>query len=217
MLSRIPHTGRIRSHTRWNVVAAAETEPGSPAANPASSAAAQPTAGNSLYALLRLNPNASSTELRQAFRSLSKRYHPDTTTLPAAEAEEQFRRLQLAYATLSDPERRRRYDAELQRASALAALRPLKPSPVFQAPAPVRRALSGGEWFALLLLALALVFSLVLGLGLAWARGTALVMPPSWWPVETSGQTAQAPAVAPADGLPASPPDAALQPPVAQP
>ena len=174
------------------------------------------------YTLLQLSPQASSAELRQAFRSLSKRYHPDTTTLPAAEAAEQFRRLQLAYATLSDPERRRRYDAERQRSLALASLpaaaaaRPLRFTPT-PAPAPVRRALSGGEWFALLLLALALVFSLVLGLGLAWARGTALVTSPSWWPVEAPGQTAQAPAVAPADGLPASSPDASLQPSAAQP
>jgi hypothetical protein len=45
----------------------------------------------------------------------------------------------------------------------------------------VRRALSGGEWFALLLLAIALVLSLALGIGLAWARGTELMRQPSWW------------------------------------
>ena len=44
----------------------------------------------------------------------------------------------------------------------------------------MHRALSGGEWLALLLLAVALVLSLVLGLGVAWARGLALVTPPSW-------------------------------------
>jgi uncharacterized protein involved in exopolysaccharide biosynthesis len=46
----------------------------------------------------------------------------------------------------------------------------------------VRRALSGGEWLALLLLALALVFSLVLGVGLALARGAAFSTWPSWLP-----------------------------------
>jgi hypothetical protein len=50
-----------------------------------------------------------------------------------------------------------------------------------QAPASLRRALSGGEWFALLLLAIALVLCLVLGIGVAWARGAELVRWPSWW------------------------------------
>jgi hypothetical protein len=45
----------------------------------------------------------------------------------------------------------------------------------------LRRALSGGEWFALLLLAIALLLSLVLGIGVAWARGAELVRWPSWW------------------------------------
>ena len=81
-----------------------------------------PPPAASHYALLRLTPEATAAELRQAFRTLSKCYHPDTTSLPAPLAEEQFRRLQLAYATLSDPERRRRYDIELQRAKELAAV-----------------------------------------------------------------------------------------------
>jgi hypothetical protein len=38
-----------------------------------------------------------------------------------------------------------------------------------------RRELSGGEWFALVLLGGALLFSLALGLGLAWWRGMALL------------------------------------------
>ena len=38
-----------------------------------------------------------------------------------------------------------------------------------------RRPLSGGEWFALVLLGGALGFSLVLGVGLAWWRGMALL------------------------------------------
>jgi hypothetical protein len=46
----------------------------------------------------------------------------------------------------------------------------------------VRRALSGGEWLALLLLGIALVFSLVLGVGMAWLRGAELIESPSWWP-----------------------------------
>jgi curved DNA-binding protein CbpA len=151
--------------------------------------------GASHYQLLQLPMGASAEELRRAFRRLSKQVHPDTTSLPAAEAEQAFRRLQQAYAVLSDPEARRRYDAQLRFAALAAAAaansraasasapsgRPAAPR---QGPAPdsVRRALSGGEWLALLLLALALVLSLVLGVGLAWARGAALTQWPSWWP-----------------------------------
>jgi ABC-type arginine/histidine transport system permease subunit len=46
----------------------------------------------------------------------------------------------------------------------------------------VRRDLSGGVWLSLLLLGLALVFSLVLGVGLALARGAAFSTWPSWLP-----------------------------------
>jgi preprotein translocase subunit Sec63 len=159
------------------------------------------------YALLGLSPQATGPELRQAFRSLSKRYHPDTTELPRGQAEEAFQQLQQAYFILSDPARRRAYDASLEVPARPAVVR-LEPRPV-----PVRRPLSGGEWFALVLLALAVLFSLVLGVGLAWARGAELVRPPSWW--STSVQTAQSTAVAPADVPPAASPDTALQPPPA--
>jgi preprotein translocase subunit Sec63 len=160
------------------------------------------------YELLQIGPDASAQDLRQAFRRLSKRYHPDTTDLPQGQAEEAFRRLQQAYLTLGDPARRRLYDAELQAqreaiTAATPALRPPQPQPV-------RRALSGGEWFALLLLALAVVFSLVLGVGLAWARGAALFTAPSWW--AATQQTATVLDLPSADDRPAAPPDAPLQP-----
>ena len=123
---------------------------------------------------------ASPHELRQAFRGLSKRYHPDTTVLPAAEAAAAFQQLQQAYAVLSDPAQRQRYDAQLHPPP---PLRPPGPPPAAPAPQPasVRRDLSGGEWLALLLLGFALVVSLVLGVGVAWMRGVELVQWPSWW------------------------------------
>ncbi|MFM7653274.1 MAG: J domain-containing protein [Vulcanococcus sp.] len=163
------------------------------------------------YQLLQISPEASGTELRQAFRSLSKRYHPDTTELPEQEASEAFRRLQQAYLTLSDPERRRAYDATLRAIAPAPAPRlgsAGSPRPV--QPQPVRRALSGGEWFALLLLALAVVFSLVLGVGLAWARGAEFLRPPSWW--TTAGQTAGLSPSTATDVGPAAGSGAALQP-----
>ncbi|HBH72313.1 MAG TPA: molecular chaperone DnaJ [Synechococcales bacterium UBA10510] len=138
--------------------------------------------GPSHYQLLQVAPTASREELRQAFRLLSKRFHPDTTELPLAEAERSFQQLRLAYAVLSDPAARERYDGELRHGALLAAANPVtRVRPPGARPDGVRRALSGGEWLALLLLGIALVFSLVLGVGLAWLRGAELFESPSWW------------------------------------
>jgi hypothetical protein len=153
--------------------------------------------GSSHYQLLQVAPTASREELRQAFRQLSKRFHPDTTELPVAEAERAFQQLRQAYAVLSDPAARERYDGELRHAAMVVAAATNLPStaatmatnpalrtrpPGVVRPDGVRRALSGGEWLALLLLGIALVFSLVLGVGMAWLRGAELIESPSWWP-----------------------------------
>ena len=135
------------------------------------------------YQLLGLPVNASADALRQAFRQLSKRYHPDTTSLPLPQAAAAFRDLQRAYGVLSDPEQRRHYDCQLLAEQAVPAMAPAQPldprqRPVLPAP---RRPLSGGEWLALLLLVMAALFSLLLGLGAAWLRGVDLVQWPSWW------------------------------------
>ena len=124
-----------------------------------------------LYALLGVKLEASQDELRASFRSLSKRFHPDTTELPAAEASERFRALQDAMAVLSDPEQRRKYDSSLNDLFIDSSKDSSKISnkvSIQQTIIPERRALSGGELFALLLLGGALVFSLLIGLALAF-------------------------------------------------
>jgi len=131
------------------------------------------------YERLGLPNTASAEDLRQAFRLLSKRYHPDTTSLPLDEAEAAFQALQHAYGVLSDPEQRQRYDALMLVDQ--SALSPRPPQRVVLREPELRRPLSGGEWLALLLLALAAVFALVLGVGLAWLRGVDLIQWPSWW------------------------------------
>jgi len=120
-----------------------------------------------LYALLGVKLEASQDELRASFRNLSKRFHPDTTELPAAEASERFRALQDAMAVLSDPEQRRKYDLSLNDLF-IDSSKDSSKVLIQQTIIPERRALSGGELFALLLLGGALVFSLLIGLALAF-------------------------------------------------
>lgn len=67
----------------------------------------------SYYGVLGLNPSASPMEIRQKYRDLSKKFHPDTTILPEAEATAKFQRLNEAYAALSNPERRSLYDLRI--------------------------------------------------------------------------------------------------------
>lgn len=62
------------------------------------------------YTILGVTRDASPAAIRRAYRRLAKKYHPD---VPAGGSREQFEALQAAYETLSDAERRRRYDEAL--------------------------------------------------------------------------------------------------------
>lgn len=62
------------------------------------------------YVLLGVPRNASLQTIRRAYRRLAKRLHPDTAVIGSAD---DFRELQAAYETLSDADRRRRYDETL--------------------------------------------------------------------------------------------------------
>src|SRR5258707_3238051 len=59
--------------------------------------------------LLGVPRSASQDEIQQAYRRLARTYHPDVNSDPAAE--DRFKDIAEAYAVLSDPQTRRRYDA----------------------------------------------------------------------------------------------------------
>jgi molecular chaperone DnaJ len=61
------------------------------------------------YALLGVASNATDDEIKKAYRQLARRYHPDANP-DDPEAETRFKEISVAYETLRDPERRRRYD-----------------------------------------------------------------------------------------------------------
>ncbi|MGI8944807.1 MAG: molecular chaperone DnaJ [Thermoleophilaceae bacterium] len=62
------------------------------------------------YAILGVGKKASEEEIKRAYRKLARKYHPDTNPDDAS-AEERFKEIQQAYSVLSDPKKRREYDA----------------------------------------------------------------------------------------------------------
>ena len=61
------------------------------------------------YAILGLQPDASVSDIKRAYRRLARRHHPGINP-GDRQAEALFQRITEAYETLVDPERRRRYD-----------------------------------------------------------------------------------------------------------
>jgi curved DNA-binding protein CbpA len=125
------------------------------------------------YQLLGLHPSASLGEIRRSYREQSKRLHPDTSKLSRTLATEQFQRLNSAYAILSNPEQRRRYDHQIGYAQFASFAQPLainQPQTTFQRNMEAEygdRPLSSGENFAIFMMGVTFLgcFALALVLG----------------------------------------------------
>ena len=72
------------------------------------------------YTVLGLARDCTRAEIRNAYRSLAKRHHPDLNQ-NSVDARRRTQALNSAYEILSDPGRRRAYDRELEGASRSAA------------------------------------------------------------------------------------------------
>ncbi|MBW4540251.1 MAG: DnaJ domain-containing protein [Myxacorys chilensis ATA2-1-KO14] len=72
------------------------------------------------YQTLDLQPTASQAEIKQAYRRLAKRFHPDTNAETANH--DKISRINAAYEILGDPQNRRQYDQHLQLSEQLEAV-----------------------------------------------------------------------------------------------
>ena len=71
-----------------------------------------------LYVLLGVEREATLEDIKRAYKRLARRFHPDINPGDRT-AEIRFRQIAEAYETLSDPDRRRKYDT-LGRASIIS-------------------------------------------------------------------------------------------------
>ena len=67
------------------------------------------------YKILDITESSSQEDIKKSYRSLSKKYHPDLNN--QSDAEDKFKEISEAYQTLSDPIKRRSYDASRNRSN----------------------------------------------------------------------------------------------------
>ncbi len=143
-----------------------------------SNGAKPPSSEPNYYSLLGLQPGASVIDIRRAYRELSKLYHPDTTELPQSVATTKFQKLNEAYGTLTNPEKRLNYDFTI----GFSKFGIIQPPSDLNKPISydysksayldaVERPLSAGEIFVLFILGLTFLGCLLLVIIIGFTRG----------------------------------------------
>ena len=66
------------------------------------------------YEILEVNKKASPETISKVYKFLAKKYHPDANPDNQQESEEKFKEISEAYEILSNEEKRKQYDLELQ-------------------------------------------------------------------------------------------------------
>ncbi len=66
-------------------------------------------AAKDYYSILGLTRSASDKDIKQAYRKLARKYHPDVNPGNKS-AEEKFKEINQAYEVISDVEKRKKYD-----------------------------------------------------------------------------------------------------------
>lgn len=69
------------------------------------------------YQILNIKPNATDEEIKRSYRVLAKKYHPDVNPGDSSAAN-RFAEVNEAHDVLSDPQKRKEYDAKLKEANA---------------------------------------------------------------------------------------------------
>jgi DnaJ-class molecular chaperone len=62
------------------------------------------------YEILGVRKNATTKDIKSAYRKLARKWHPDVNPTKKKESEEKFKEISEANEVLSDPEKRKRYD-----------------------------------------------------------------------------------------------------------
>jgi len=127
--------------------------------------------GVDYYQVLGVPPSARERDIRQAYRQRCREYHPDTTTLPTPIALEKFLVLNEAYAILSHPMKRVRYDQQMANRRAMLRQPTAKSGPPRMQTMEIQeRALSSTELFALFILGFTFLACLLLVVFVSWTR-----------------------------------------------
>ena len=118
------------------------------------------------YATLGVRPDASAAEIRDAYRSLARRYHPDRD--PAAAA--RMAAINEAYRVLGEPARRAVYDASLRGTGSAAGPSAAPATPAPAAAMPSRQPLPPARYPWKLVLVMFLLGTAVVLIGAALYR-----------------------------------------------